>query len=116
MAESRGAIPERVRRALYGLSLGRCYAPECDQPVIVIEGGEPVFVGEVAHIVAAVESGPRGKVNLSDRDAFENLILLCGRHHKIIDDFAPGTAIRSRCCMSGRLNARPISTPRPGWP
>ncbi|MFB9415603.1 hypothetical protein [Dactylosporangium matsuzakiense] len=86
MVEARGSIPERVRRALYGLSRGQCYAPECDEPVVVLDGGEPVFVGEVAHIVAAVASGPRGGVDVPDRDAFENLLILCGRHHKIIDD------------------------------
>ncbi|WP_433616789.1 hypothetical protein ACQP2P_15830 [Dactylosporangium sp. CA-139114] len=86
MVDARGAIPERVRRALYGLSRGHCYAPECDEPVVVVDGGEPVFVGEVAHIVGAVSSGPRGGEAVQDREAFENLLLLCGRHHKIIDD------------------------------
>ncbi|MET8833230.1 hypothetical protein ABZV78_04855 [Micromonospora sp. NPDC004540] len=86
MVEARGTIPERVRRALYGLSRGHCYALECDEPVIVLDGGQPVFVGEIAHIVAAVASGPRGGVNVPDRNAFENLLILCGRHHKIIDD------------------------------
>ncbi len=86
MAESRGAIPERVRRALYTLSRGRCYAPECTDPVIVIDGTEPVFVGEIAHIVGAVESGPRGAAHIANREGFENLLILCGRHHKIIDD------------------------------
>jgi hypothetical protein len=86
VVDARGAIPERVRRALYGLSRGHCYAPECDEPVVVLDGGEPVFVGEVAHIVAAVASGPRGGGDVPDREAFENLLILCGRHHKIIDD------------------------------
>src|SRR5262245_40677876 len=85
-ATKRGTVTEPVRRALYALSGRRCYAPECDAPVVVIEGGEPVFVGEVAHIVGAVESGPRGDVAVKDRDAFANLLLLCGRHHKIIDN------------------------------
>lgn len=85
MVEARGAIPERVRRALYGLSRGRCYAPDCDQPVVVLDGGEPVFVGEIAHIIAAVASGPRGDAEVADREAFENLLILCGRHHKVID-------------------------------
>jgi hypothetical protein len=86
VVEVRGTIPERVRRALYGLSRGHCYAPGCDEPVIVLDGGEPVFVGEIAHIVAAVVSGPRGCMDVPDREAFENLLILCGRHHKIIDD------------------------------
>jgi hypothetical protein len=86
VVEARGTIPERFRRALYGLSPGLCYAPECDEQVIVLDGGEPVFVGEVAHIVAAVASGPRGGVDVLDRATFENLLILCGRHHKIIDN------------------------------
>lgn len=54
--------------------------------MVVVEHGTPVFVGQVAHIVAAVPSGPRGEVPVVDRDGFDNLLLLCGRHHKIIDD------------------------------
>jgi hypothetical protein len=38
----------------------QCYAPECTERVVVVDGGQPVFVGEIAHIVGAVESGPRG--------------------------------------------------------
>jgi len=54
--------------------------------VVLIDGEEPVFVGEIAHIVGAVESGPRGDAGIADREAFENLLILCGRHHKIIDN------------------------------
>jgi hypothetical protein len=53
--------------------------------MVHLEGGEPVFVGEVAHIVGAVQSGPRGDEEIDDRDAFGDLLLLCGRHHKVID-------------------------------
>ncbi|MGJ3227123.1 hypothetical protein ACQEUV_17430 [Micromonospora aurantiaca (nom. illeg.)] len=53
---------------------------------MLVDGGEPVFVGEVAHIVGAVESGPRGAAAVGDREAFENLLILCGRHHKIVDN------------------------------
>jgi hypothetical protein len=86
VTETRGPIPERVRRALYTLSRGRCYAPDCDQPVIVVEAGQPIFVGEIAHIVGATESGPRGRESIADREAFDNLLVLCGRHHKVIDN------------------------------
>jgi hypothetical protein len=86
VTEQRGAIPERIRRAIYGLSRGRCYEPSCREPVVVVDGGEPVFVGEVAHIVGAVASGPRGAEEIDDREGFGNLLLLCGKHHKIIDD------------------------------
>jgi hypothetical protein len=86
VAASRGTISPRLRQALYGLSQGRCYAPNCDEPMLVVEAGEPVFVGEVAHIVGALESGPRGDIEIENRDGFDNLLLLCGRHHKVIDD------------------------------
>lgn len=86
MSSSRGSIPERVRRALYVLSRGRCYAPVCTELVVVIEGEEAVFVGEVAHIVAATTDGPRGSESVPNREAFSNLLLLCGRHHKIVDN------------------------------
>ncbi|MFI6241421.1 hypothetical protein ACIBEF_16255 [Micromonospora sp. NPDC050795] len=85
MANQRGSIQERVRRALYVLSRGRCYAPGCAEPVIVLDGEEAVFVGEIAHIIGASTSGPRGQGALTNREVFANLLLLCGRHHKIID-------------------------------
>jgi hypothetical protein len=45
-------------------------------------------IGEEAHIVAREEDGPRGQSILSreQRDAYSNLILLCRKHHKIVDD------------------------------
>lgn len=54
--------------------------------MILIDGSEPVFVGEVAHVVGAVQSGPRGDVEVEDRDAFANLLVLRHRHHVIIDN------------------------------
>jgi hypothetical protein len=68
------------------VSRGFCYAPDCVERVIVLKNGQPVFVGQIAHIVAAVETGPRGTVPVDDRDGFDNLLVLCGRHHRIIDD------------------------------
>ncbi|OHX06908.1 hypothetical protein BFV98_29980 [Micromonospora sp. WMMB235] len=46
-----------------------------------------MVTGEMAHIVAASRQGPRGRGVLTDdeRNSAENLILLCERHHKIVD-------------------------------
>ncbi|MFG1995305.1 hypothetical protein ACGFJ7_35550 [Actinoplanes sp. NPDC048988] len=85
MSQSRRSIPERIRRALYVLSRGRCYAPNCGEPVLVIDRDQVVFVGEVAHIVAASSGGPRGNGSRTNTEAFENLLVLCGRHHAIVD-------------------------------
>ena len=45
-------------------------------------------LGQRAHIVGVGRQGPRSKaVPLSgDIDAVENLLLLCGEHHRIVDD------------------------------
>lgn len=43
----------------------------------------PVLLGEVAHNVAASDTGPRNNPNMSTkaRNSAENLLLLCGLHH-----------------------------------
>ncbi len=44
-------------------------------------------IAEIAHIVADSREGPRGKAPLNgdERNAHENLIVLCPEHHKVID-------------------------------
>ncbi|TOM08889.1 HNH endonuclease, partial [Vibrio parahaemolyticus] len=46
------------------------------------------IVGEACHIVARSEDGPRGASSLTSeqRDKYNNLLLLCNVHHKVIDD------------------------------
>ncbi|WP_238423446.1 hypothetical protein [Gordonia sp. 'Campus'] len=46
-----------------------------------------IIVGEVCHIRAQSAHGPRYDASQSDeeRHGFENLVLMCGVHHKIID-------------------------------
>ena len=46
-----------------------------------------MIVGEEAHIVAEEDNGPRGDptVPIPERNAYPNLILLCGDHHTLID-------------------------------
>lgn len=86
---NRSAIPEREVKRLYAVSGNRCAFTSCDQ--LLCEPGtadEPgVVTGEMAHIVAASRQGPRGRASLGQdaRNTAENLILLCERHHKIVD-------------------------------
>jgi hypothetical protein len=44
-------------------------------------------VGHIAHIYASSDNGPRGNLSLTNkqRNSPENLILLCGHHHPIVD-------------------------------
>jgi hypothetical protein len=41
-----------------------------------------------AHILAQAGAGPRGSGDLTEAelDAYENLVLLCANHHKVVDD------------------------------
>jgi len=46
------------------------------------------IVGDECHIVAKSPTGPRGESPLTSkqRDHYDNLILLCRVHHKLVDD------------------------------
>jgi hypothetical protein len=46
-----------------------------------------VVVGQEAHIVTEEDNGPRGDPTMpvAERNAYPNLILLCGDHHTFID-------------------------------
>ena len=72
-------------RELYIFSGNMCAMPDCKQ-VLIDEDG--TWIGEVAHIHAASDGGPRANTSLSQEERREakNLILLCRKCHKIIDD------------------------------
>ncbi|MFE3105168.1 HNH endonuclease [Nocardia tengchongensis] len=76
------------RKLLWGLSGSRCAFPECRVGLAHTSDltGSSVILGEEAHIVARNEDGPRGREPIhGDRDAFENLVLMCPTHHRLID-------------------------------
>ncbi len=72
-------------RELYIFSGNMCAMPDCKK-VLIDEDG--TWIGEVAHIHAASDGGPRANTSLSreERRAATNLILLCRNCHKIIDE------------------------------
>jgi hypothetical protein len=74
---------------LWARAAGMCSHPDC-KVRLVIEGSDDdpgVTVGEACHIVARRDGGPRGDsgVLACIRNGYENLILLCGHHHAIVD-------------------------------
>jgi len=73
-------------RILWGRSGNRCAYPKCR--VEMAPDGSKTTIGEIAHIIAKSPDGPRGgsPLTIEERDEYENLILLCPTHHKIIDD------------------------------
>jgi hypothetical protein len=74
---------QTVKR-LFALSGNLCAFPGCSLPMVESSG---TVTGEICHIQARSKGGPRYNASLpiKERNVFENLILLCGHHHKIID-------------------------------
>ncbi|MEU8220795.1 hypothetical protein AB0C47_34180 [Micromonospora taraxaci] len=77
-----------VEKMLFVLSRGFCYAPTCQNPVVRFEAdGAPEVTVFIAHIRAARPNGPRWAENMDpeERRSFSNLLLLCKRHHTLVD-------------------------------
>ncbi|MEM1332860.1 MAG: HNH endonuclease [Actinomycetota bacterium] len=67
---------------------GRCAFPDCRTELTVKDSSrEIVVLGNVAHIVAQQDGGPRSDpaMDPSERDLYGNLVLLCTHHHQLID-------------------------------
>jgi len=79
------APTERDVKRLFALSLNQCAFPSCITPIF---GLNDELVGEICHIKAHHPKGPRYDTHQSDteRHAFQNLLLLCRNHHKVVDD------------------------------
>ena len=77
------------RALLWAHSGGLCAFPDC--PVICVQpanDNDPsTTIGQIAHIEAHSDSGPRANPDLphQDRDLYDNLILLCATHHTLVD-------------------------------
>ena len=76
-------VSQKTLKRLFGLSRNQCAMPGCTSAIIV---GETV-IGDVCHIRARRNAGPRYDPSLTaaERDAFENLVLLCSTCHKLVD-------------------------------
>jgi hypothetical protein len=84
------SITLKPHKLLWGRSGNMCAFPDCKQELVIDETStdDHSIIGQEAHIVGRKIDGPRGKNLLSQelRDNYNNLILLCSMHHKVIDD------------------------------
>ncbi len=71
-------------KRLFAESGNKCAFPKCAN--VLIEGD--TVVGKICHIKARKPGGPRYDPNQTsaERHGYDNLILLCGTHHPVIDD------------------------------
>ncbi|MFF1838358.1 HNH endonuclease signature motif containing protein [Streptomyces sp. NPDC058231] len=81
------AISDRTRKIIWIEAGGRCAI--CKEQVMTpgTDSDDPSIFGEEAHIVGRSKSGPRGGGLDEDLlDGHANLLLLCSKDHKRVDD------------------------------
>lgn len=80
----RKSIDIKTLKYLYGKSGNKCAFPGCNEPIFEDDG---TLTGECCHIEAFSVGGARYNPNttIEQRNSKENLIMLCARHHKIVD-------------------------------
>ncbi len=80
---------EQTIKQLFGSAAGRCAFPSCRRKLIhpATELSSTTIIGDIAHILAFSDEGPRADSSISgkDRNAFENLLLLCAACHRLVD-------------------------------
>lgn len=74
-----------VVKKLFAYSGNQCAIPDCRQPLVDPTG---TMLGKIAHICAAEPGGTRFNASMTneERRSFANLVVVCGRHHDVIDD------------------------------
>lgn len=78
-------IKRSTLKTLWAASRNQCGHPDCEEEVTDPE--QEIVIGEICHIRAQSQGGPRYDPDLSEDevDAYSNLILLCPTHHTYID-------------------------------
>lgn len=73
-------------KALFALSGNRCAFPKCDVPAY--DPGKHSVLVEICHIEGDKPGSARYRIGQPDeeRHGVGNLLLMCGTHHKVIDD------------------------------
>ena len=106
----------RAIQRLYALSGNRCAFSGCTAPIIEDGPGMAgINMGEICHIRASKPGGERYDPAQSgaERQGYENLILLCRRHHKLIDSDTIEFSVAKLLAMKQeheQLAGRPEST------
>jgi hypothetical protein len=80
---------EQTIKQLFGLTAARCCFPNCRKRLIfpATDLSHATVTGDIAHIHAFSNGGPRADSSLDNRsrNKFENLLLLCAACHRLVD-------------------------------
>ncbi|MGY1431597.1 HNH endonuclease [Streptomyces sp. MN12] len=113
------AISDKSMKILWALSGGCCAI--CRTALVIpreVEADDHSAIGEMAHIHPQSPGGPRGNVPFTgNRDHHSNLVLLCGNHHKVVDDQENGWPVERmkklkadhETWVASTLTRRPLS-------
>lgn len=84
MSSARNYTQATIKK-LFASSGNQCAFPDCTQNIVDEEGN---MIGEICHIEAAEQGGLRYNPAQTDKQRahYNNLILLCGNHHTVIDN------------------------------
>lgn len=83
---SQRRYPQRDVKALYGRSAGRCNEPACREECIKPASDDDfAIIGDIAHIEGHSRGSARHNPGLKEVDCYDNWILLCANHHRLVD-------------------------------
>lgn len=82
------SISDKTRKMLWGRSGNRCAICKRELILDATSNDDKSIVGDECHIVAKEPRSPRSNPNfpVNELNSYDNLILLCKVHHKIVDD------------------------------
>ena len=103
---------QRTIKRLFALSGNCCAFPRCAEMIVEVSTG--TVLGEVCHIKAANPAGPRfdPQQSAAERHGYDNLILMCAKHHTVIDDDEESYTVERLLGMKAHhesTNATPIA-------
>ena len=83
-------LSDRDRKALWTKSGNRCAynvdSETCNTELVRADNGNYTVLGEECHIVGEKIKAARYIEDYPQRETYHNAILMCGVHHKLIDD------------------------------
>ncbi len=92
------------RKILWTKAGNRCsyyYGQEhCEEELVKLVNGKPILVGDECHIVGEKAGSPRYVTGFPEVDSYNNRILMCKKHHKVIDDNQ--SEYTAECCQSAK--------------
>jgi tetratricopeptide (TPR) repeat protein len=99
-------------KRLFAVSGNQCAFPDCTTPLVV----DDTVVAEICHIKARSPDGPRYDPDQDEKErhAFDNLLLLCPIHHKIIDADPATYTVEKLGQIKAEHEARHREGPEPG--